>query len=353
MEFNDFIIDRNSLLLVTGANGFVGTRVVEMLLQYGFENIRCFARPSSNTDRLNQIINSFDNTRIQVMRGNLLSHDDCNRAAEGVSVIYHLAAGIEKSFAGAFMNSVVTTRNLLDASLRGGSLKRFVNVSSFAVYSNLHKRRNSLLDETCDIEDQVVERYEPYVFAKIKQDDLIKEYNHKYHIPYVIVRPSVVFGPGKKFIPSRVGIDTFGIFLHLGGSNRIPLTYVDNCADAIALAGIKKGVDGEVFNIVDDDLPTSRQFLRAYKKNVHKFRSIYIPYRLFYMLCTLWERYSKWSEGQLPPAFNRRRCSTYWKGDRYSNYKLKKMLGWKPRVPFAEALSRYFDYQKKAGEQQT
>jgi nucleoside-diphosphate-sugar epimerase len=351
MISDDFIIDRNSLILVTGANGFVGTRVVEMLLHYGFENLRCFVRPSSNVDRLNKIIRSFSNARLQVIQGNLLSRDDCNRAAEGVAVIYHLAAGIDKSFAGAFMNSVVTTRNLLDAILRGNSLKRFVNVSSFAVYSNIRKRRNSLLDETCEIEDQPLDRYEPYVFAKIKQDDLVKEYSNKYHIPYVIVRPSVVYGPGKKFIPARVGIDTFGIFLHLGGSIRIPLTYVDNCADAITLAGVKKGIDGEVFNIVDDDLPTSRQFLRAYKKNVRKFKSIYLPYQIFYVLCYLWEKYSKWSEGQLPPVFNRRRCATYWKGNCYSNDKLKKMVQWEPRVSFADALNRYFEYQKEVGGQ--
>ena len=84
----------------------------------------------------------------------------------------------------------------------------------------------------------------------------------------MIVRPGVVYGPGNKGITGRVGLGTFGLFLHLGGSNEIPLTYVDNCADAIVLAGIKGGVDGEVFNVVDDDLPTSRKFLRLYKKNV-------------------------------------------------------------------------------------
>ncbi len=55
-------------------------------------------------------------------------------------VIFHLAAGTgEKSFPDAFLNSVVATRNLLEASLRFGSLRRFVLVSSFAVYSNCDK----------------------------------------------------------------------------------------------------------------------------------------------------------------------------------------------------------------------
>ena len=52
------------------------------------------------------------------MKGNLLSSEDCAAATKDVAVIFHLAAGTgEKSFPDAFMNSVVTTRNLLEASL--------------------------------------------------------------------------------------------------------------------------------------------------------------------------------------------------------------------------------------------
>ena len=58
-------------------------------------------------------------------------------------------------------------------------------------------------------------------------------------------------------------------------------------------------MDGEVFNVVDDDLPSSRQFFRLYKKNVRSFGSFYIPHLFSYMLCYLWEKYSGWSEGQL------------------------------------------------------
>lgn len=348
MSLDNIIINTDELILITGANGFIGAKVVETLLSYGFNNLRCFVRPSGNLTTLNKIIGSSDNAKIEVVKGNLLSREDCMAASEGVSLIFHLAAGIEKTFSGCFMNSVVTTRNLLDSNLQNKNLKRFVNVSSFAVYSNWNIRRGEMLDETCEIEDHLIERYEPYVFAKAKQDELVLEYSKKYNIPYVIVRPSVVFGVGKEAIPSRVGIGTFGIFLHLGGSIRVPITYIDNCADAIVLAGIKKGVDGEVFNIVDDHLPRSREFLKLYKKNVGTFRSVYIPYRIFYSLCYLWERYSQWSQGQLPPAFNRRKCAAYWKGNVYSNEKLKKMLGWKPKIKFDEALKRYFAYQKEA-----
>jgi nucleoside-diphosphate-sugar epimerase len=191
-------------------------------------------------------------------------------------------------------------------------------------------------------------RRDAYLFSKLKQDEIVTEYGKRFGIPYVIVRPGVVYGPGKKAITGRIGTDTFGVFLHLGGSNKIPFTYVDNCAEAIALAGLRSGVDGEVFNVVDDDLPSSRQFLRQYKQNVRKFKSIYIPHAVSYALCSLWERYSTWSQGQLPPAFNRGGWHSFWKKTAYSNEKLKERLNWVPRVNMKDGLNRYFEACRSA-----
>ena len=147
-----------------------------------------------------------------------------------------------------------------------------------------------------------------------------------------MVRPGSVYGASSSEVTGRVGIGTFGLFLHLGGSNTIPFTYVENCAEAIVLAGLVKGVDGEVFNVVDDDLPSSRQFLRQYKKNVRRFKSVYVPHVVSHALCYLWEKYSQWSKGQLPPAFNRRRWYAEWKKTRYSNEKLKRRTGLDAKV---------------------
>src|SRR5262249_42943185 len=146
---------------------------------------------------------------------------------------------------------------------------------------NWNITRGAVLDETCELESHIVERAEAYAFAKLKQDQLVMAYAKKHGFPYVIVRPGAVYGPGTHQITGRVGIDTVGFFLHLGGANQIPFTHVDNCAQAVVLAGIKNGVDGEVFNVVDDDLPSSRQFLRMYKKYAKRLRSVYIPYWLF------------------------------------------------------------------------
>jgi nucleoside-diphosphate-sugar epimerase len=343
------IVGFDAPILVTGANGFIGSQVVEVLLRRGFRNIRCLVRSANKrNERLLSAASQFPQARLEFVQGNLKSPRDCDSAAKDVRVAFHLAAGVaEKSFPGCFLNTVVTTRNLLESLRRNRVLDRFVNVSSFAVYSNVKLKRHTLLDETCELENHHVARNEAYAFAKRKQEEIVIEYGTKYQLPYVILRPGAVYGPGKSDITGRVGIGTFGLFLHLGGSNQIPFTYVTNCADAIVLAGITEDVESHVFNVVDDDLPASRAFIRQYAAGVDGFRYLSVPYPLFYLFCSLWEKYSDWSKGQLPPAFNRRKCSAYWKGNRYTNEKLKTLLGWEPRVSYQEGLRAYLDYIKE------
>ena len=348
MTNKEYIIKPTESILVTGAGGFIGSKVVETLLEYGFKKLRCLVRSNRNLSKLKQLA-ATANVDIEFIQGNLLSREDCLQISKDTAVIYHLAAGVGKSFPDCFLNSVITTRNLLDAANQEPTLKRFVNTSSIAVYTNEKIPRRGLLDETCEVDTKFIERNEAYTYGKSKQDEIVLEYAQKYRLPYVIVRPGVVFGPGKLKITDRIVSNTFGIYLHLGLGNTIPLTYVDNCAEAIVLAGLRKNIEGQVFNIIDDDLPTSRQFLRQYKKQVRNITSIPLPYWLWYSFNALWEKYSKWSEGQLPPVFNRATCAIYWKGNTYSNKKAKELLAWQPKVDMKESLNRFFAYMRKSG----
>src|SRR5437899_11299096 len=100
MERDDFIIGPDDPILITGATGFIGPRLIESLLDRGFRNLRCFARPSSEVATVHAITGSRrEGPRVEVIKGNLLSSEDCTTATKDVAVIFHLAAGRgEKSF---------------------------------------------------------------------------------------------------------------------------------------------------------------------------------------------------------------------------------------------------------------
>src|SRR5439155_25322905 len=146
------IVGRDDLILVTGAAGFLGFRLVANLLDRGFRNLRCFARPSNKVAQLKALCDRRvldDGASAEVLQGNLLSREDCAAAVRDAAVVFHLAAARgEKSVPNAFLNSVVTTRNLLEASLAHRCLRRFVNISAFSVYSSSQKAQRRLLDES-------------------------------------------------------------------------------------------------------------------------------------------------------------------------------------------------------------
>src|SRR6516162_8362034 len=103
-------------ILVTGSTGFIGTKVVEVLLKYGCRNIRCFVLPSSQRDRLGAILHRLQaDDKVEIVEGDLRTPADCLCAASDVAVVYHLAAGFDKSFDDAFANSAIATQNLLEA----------------------------------------------------------------------------------------------------------------------------------------------------------------------------------------------------------------------------------------------
>src|SRR5262245_51282474 len=149
MTHSGAIVGPDDLVLVTGASGFIGARLLERLVAHGFRNIRALVRPSSHVAAIQALVGRLPPAhRLDMVTGNLLSRADCVSACEGAAVVFHLAAARgEKSIPDAFMNSVVTTRNLLDACRQQSTVRRVVAVSSFAVYSNQGSRRR-VLDES-------------------------------------------------------------------------------------------------------------------------------------------------------------------------------------------------------------
>ena len=337
-------IARDGLVLVTGSNGFLGAKVVEKLLQSGFRNLRCFVRTSGDKSRLTSILSNFPNVDVGIVSGNLADPEDCLCAVRDVEVVINCAAGMRGGWVDMCIDSVISSRNLLAAIANERKVKRIVHVSSFAVYETATLKRNSSLTEETPLESHHAERNDPYSYAKIKQEQLFQQYAKTCNLSLVVLRPGVLFGPGGPQLSARVGLQ-FGRFtFHLGGSNKIPLTYVDNCAEAIVLAATKPGIDGEAFNIVDDNLPTSRYFLKQYKKAARNSRSIWVPYFLAESASRFLTWYSSYSKGQIPVIMTPHRVASTWKRLRFDNGKAKKVLGWTPRIPMPQALNEHFQF---------
>jgi nucleoside-diphosphate-sugar epimerase len=330
--------------LVTGANGFLGSVLVERLLDrrtgVGADPVRCFVRPGS-CGKLERIASGYPRGSIQYVYGNLTSRRSCDEAVAGVDVVLHLAAGMRGSAADMVMNTVVTSRNLLDAAVAAG-VRRIVLVSSFAVYGADKLRRRGMVDENAPLEAHPEWR-DPYAYAKLRQERLFHEYQQRYGFELIVMRPGVIYGPGGGEFSARVGIQLPGIFLHCGNRNLLPLTYVENCADAIAIAAeAPQPSANEIYNVVDDDLPTSKSYLRDYRKSVRPLRTISIPYPVTLALSRVCEWYSRKSQGQLPPILTPYKSAFQWKGFRFTNARLKG-IGWRPRVSTKDGMRRTFE----------
>ncbi len=331
-------------VLVTGATGFLGTALVERLLARGEDEVRCLVRTGSDRTRLDALAARYPQAKIELFAGSLASKDAAAKAIDGVEVVYHLAASLLGAAADIFLNTVVASKNLLEAIVGAGRPIKVVLVSSFGVYGVADLPRGHVVDEQTPVEPHP-ERRDLYSQAKIRQERLFREYQARAGFPLVVLRPGVIYGPRGSRFSVRVGLEMFGLFLHLGGDNVLPLTYVDNCAEAIALAGRTEAANGQTYNVVDDDLVTARADLRRYREEVKRVRAVPVPYPAMRAISTLVQRYHAYSKGQLPAIFTPYKTATSWGGNRFTNAKLK-ALGWRPLVSTEEGLRRAFAYFK-------
>ena len=333
-------------ILVTGAGGFLGAHVIERLLAHGHTDIRCFLREPGKAERLKQLAESYPAAHLEMCYGNLRSKSDCVHAVADVSLVFHLAAGLKGSAAELFADSVVVSRTLLDALETRDNISmqhtRVVLISSFGVYGVVPLGRGARVDEQTSLE-QLPHLRDTYSHSKLRQEQLFWEYQRKDGFELVVIRPGVIYGPGGGAFSNRVGLQVGPLFFHLGGSNLLPLSYVVNCAEAIVVAGTHSDAAGQVYNVHDNELPTAAQYLRAYKRNVKRIRSIRLPYFVTRMLASSLEAYHRRSQGQLPAIITRYKAAAAWGGNSFSNAKLR-ALGWQQLIPTSEAMAATFQY---------
>jgi nucleoside-diphosphate-sugar epimerase len=323
--------------LVTGGAGFLGRRLVRELANEGLR-VRCFLRESSNINELRTFVGDALWSNVEVVRGDLMNAADCRAAVESMDLVFHAAAGLTGSTAVMFLNTVVPTRKLIDACVEH-PLKRFVLVSSLGVYGAADLKRNSMLDESCPI-DPTPHRRDPYTYSKVMQEQVAWEAHRERGLPLVVIRPGVIYGPGRGALSNRIGLQIGSRMFRIGGRRQLPYVYVDHVATALRQASLEPGIVGEAFNVVDDELPSGKQVLGMYRRAGRRVRSLWIPQCAIGPLSSLYERYSRWSEGQLPAVITRYRTESMWKPLRFTNAKARQRLKWSPHLSFAEAFQR-------------
>ncbi len=326
-------------ILITGATGKLGQAVVNSALESGHQ-VRAMARPGRKLES----INWFEKPGVEVARVDLRDRRSLPAVLEGVDVVVHLAAVLGGDFYEQFEGSVIATENLLAALEEKPSIK-LVHISTFSVYGCLQRWPFAFWDEDSPREKHIDER-DNYAKTKTIQENIIREASERIGFPLVVLRPGVIYGPGSWF-PAQLGLEASKkTWIRIGTIAPVPITYVENCADAIILAAEKDQANGETFNIVDNNLPTQWKLmnrLRAHQPVRPKV--IPIPWILMRMLgrsAWLFNKYVCKGNAKLPGLLTPAQLHARFKPFFYSNRKIRDKLGWVPKYSLDESLERIF-----------
>lgn len=329
--------------VVTGAAGFLGREIVRSMLRQGAGagGVRCLVRPGTAPARLPVAEAAAAGVPLEVVPCRLEDPAALRQALAGARIVYHAAAAKKGAPSALVQATVVASESVYRAAVEA-KVERLVLVSSFGVMGVAPLPAGAVVDEDAPLEASPEAR-DAYSFAKQRQEALAWRFARERGLPLAVVRPGFVFGPGQEIMGSRIGLPLFGLFLNLGGRNLVPLTYVENCADAVVLAGTAPGARDRALCIVDDDLPSSAALLRRYRREVAPLRAVPIPYPLLRQLARLNAWYAERTDGHLPAMFTLYKVDSMWKRQRYSNARARAALGWAPRVPMREALDLTFE----------
>jgi nucleoside-diphosphate-sugar epimerase len=321
-------------IFVTGAAGFLGLRVVQRLLDEGHV-VRCLVR-SDRSEAARALSAVSGAERLELTYGSLQDHADLPGAVEGSDRVVHLAAALNGSAPALFLDTVVGTRALM-AAAAGARVDRVVLISSIAVYGSQALPTGATLDENCAVDPHPHLR-DAYTYSKVVQEEVCREACLAAGLPLVVLRPGVLYGPGRPVITNRVGLRFGAVLVQMGGGQELPYAYVDNCADAVALAATRDDVRAGAYNIVDDDLPTGRKLVKLCRARGLRLRRIAIPRLFIPILSNAYEWYARSSGYLLPPVLTRHSANALWRSLKFSNRRAKDELHWRPKMNTDEAL---------------
>jgi nucleoside-diphosphate-sugar epimerase len=219
-----------------------------------------------------------------------------------------------------------------------------VVTSSFSVYDFLKRKSWSLLDESSLLAADPLVRDE-YCQTKLVQEQIILECAEKNNMQCVVLRPGVIFGRDNLWT-ARLGMQiNENWWIRTGASSPLPLTYVENCAEAIILSAEYKGSQRKiVLNVVDNSTPSQRDYLDALCDQLTpRPRIVPIPWlvmRLLARLAWLTNRICFKGTAKVPGLFVPSRLHARCKPLKYTNKKIISILGWEPKYSWQEGIKR-------------
>ena len=229
-------------ILVTGATGFVGSHVVDVLLEKG-HSVSYIARGTSNMRWL-------DGKDVRRVEGSLFDVASLRQAVSGVDVIIHVAgltaAKNEEEFRKGNFDA---TRNLIDAvRAYNPGLRRFVHISSLAVVGP-----SSSLEQPVD-EFSSLHPLTAYGRTKKLAEDVVQQAGD---VPYTIIRPPAVYGPRDEAILTFFQTVNRGLATYIGfGHKSVSLVHVRDLARGIVLAAFHENAIGQTYFISSDEFYT-------------------------------------------------------------------------------------------------
>jgi nucleoside-diphosphate-sugar epimerase len=304
-------------VLVTGANGFVGSHLVDELLRRG-ERVRCLARPTSDLRYL-------DTERVELIRGQLDDDDVLDRALDGVDVVHHYAALVRAPSESVFQRANVdlTLRVYERFALRAPSDARFVFCSSLAA-------AGPSADGTPLRESAPRRPITAYGRSKARaEEELIARPGPE----LTILRPVGVYGPREKAILRAFRIAARGWFLVAGDPERpLSLVHVHDLVSGAAEASRHPKAAGGTFFMNGPSIPTWREVGDALEEALgRRLRRLRISEALVHALAGVLEIGSR--IGGSSPLFDREKAKDLVaKGWTCSNDAAGEAFGYAPTV---------------------
>jgi NAD dependent epimerase/dehydratase len=237
-------------VMVTGADGFIGSHLVERLVALG-ANVRAFCLYNSNGS-LGWLDGADDAVRsaLDVRLGDIRDARFVEEACRDVDTVFHLAALIAIPYSyhapSSFVDTNVTgTLNVLEAVRRAGC-RRLVQTSTSEVYGT---PATLPIVETHPLQGQ-----SPYSASKIAADKMCEAYFRSFQVPVVTLRPFNTYGPRQS---TRAVLPTILVQLMAGKSEialgrldpRRDLTFVSDTVEGLVKAGEASGVEGEEIHL--------------------------------------------------------------------------------------------------------